>query len=158
MEQISNSTFRNWKKLGLDSNDLENRLSKGANKRLSLKSIIPKEYLTNKKNLLILSEIILYSSQLDIKTVVYSVALNLLKRNKLIDIKNKKIITENVYLNSILNDFSSETDEKLLNITLPTEEHDFIGVVYQSLLKEGNKNIKGSYYTPNFMIDDFIKK
>lgn len=43
-------------------------------------------------------------------------------------------------------------DEYLLNAALPLEEPDFLGIIYQSLLNEGNKNQKGSYYTPQAIV------
>jgi type I restriction-modification system DNA methylase subunit len=63
--------------------------------------------------------------------------------------------SDNPYITEILNEFhKGEPDERLLKINLPSEEKDFLGIVYQSLLSEGTKNQKGSYYTPQKIIND----
>ena len=43
----------------------------------------------------------------------------------------------------------------MINLEFPKNEKDFLGIVYQSLLKEGTKNKKGSYYTPEQIIRSF---
>ena len=40
--------------------------------------------------------------------------------------------------------------------TLKNEFHDILGAVYQSLMSEGDKNKKGSYYTPRSIVNDMI--
>lgn len=143
---ISEATKKNWKRLNVDSTELQTRLSKRANKRFSKKTFIPIEYFSNNKNLEILEEILTYSK--DIKTTIYSLSVNLLCANKLLD-------SDNPYIAEILNEFyTGQPDENLLNINLPLEEKDFLGIVYQSLLSEGAKNQKGSYYTPQKIIDE----
>lgn len=143
---VSKATKKNWKRLNVDSTELQKRLSKRANKRFSKKTFIPIEYFSNSKNLEILEEILNYSK--DIKTTIYSLGVNLLCANNLLD-------SDNPYISEILNGFhKGEPDEKLLKIKLPQEEKDFLGIVYQSLLSEGTKNQKGSYYTPQKIIDE----
>ena len=143
---ISEATKKNWKRLNVDSTELQTRLSKRANKRFSQKTFIPVEYFSNNKNLEILEEILTYSK--DIKTTIYSLSVNLLCANKLLD-------SNNPYIAEILNEFyTGQPDKNLLNINLPLEEKDFLGIVYQSLLSEGAKNQKGSYYTPQKIIDE----
>lgn len=143
---VSKATKKNWKRLNVDSTELQKRLSKRANKRFSKKTFIPIEYFSNSKNLEILEEILNYSK--DIKTTIYSLGVNLLYANNLLD-------SDNPYISEILNEFhKGEPDEKLLKIKLPQEEKDFLGIVYQSLLSEGTKNQKGSYYTPQKIIDE----
>lgn len=143
---VSKATKKNWKRLNVDSTELQKRLSKRANKRFSKKTFIPIEYFSNSKNLEILEEILNYSK--DIKTTIYSLGVNLLCANNLLD-------SDNPYISEILNGFhKGEPDEKLLKIKIPQEEKDFLGIVYQSLLSEGTKNQKGSYYTPQKIIDE----
>ncbi len=140
---ISEATKKNWKRLNIDSSELGNRLSKRANKRFSQKTIVPVEYFSNRKNIKILEEILAQST--DIKTTIYSLALNLLKRSK----------SKNPYIPTILDNFhSGKPNEKLLKLNLPQDEKDFLGIVYQSLLSEGTKNQKGSYYTPQEIINE----
>ncbi len=143
---VSKATKKNWKRLNVDSTELQKRLSKRANKRFSKKTFIPIEYFSNSKNLEILEEILNYSK--DIKTTIYSLVINLLCANNLLN-------SDNPYITEILNEFhKGEPDERLLKINLPSEEKDFLGIVYQSLLSEGTKNQKGSYYTPQKIIND----
>ena len=33
----------------------------------------------------------------------------------------------------------------------------FIGIIYQCLQTEGEKNVKGSYFTPQYITDNIIK-
>lgn len=143
---VSKATKKNWKRLNVDSTELQKRLSKRANKRFSKKTFIPIEYFSNSKNLEILEEILNYSK--DIKTTIYSLGINLLCANNLLN-------SDNPYITEILNEFhKGEPDERLLKINIPSEEKDFLGIVYQSLLSEGTKNQKGSYYTPQKIIND----
>ena len=48
--------------------------------------------------------------------------------------------------------------QKLTEMTLPDNEQDFLGIAYQSILSEGAKNIKGSYYTPEWLIRECLNK
>ncbi|MDE6137837.1 MAG: SAM-dependent methyltransferase, partial [Candidatus Gastranaerophilales bacterium] len=143
---VSEATKKNWKRLNVDSTDLHRRLSKRANKRFSKKTFIPVEYFSNSENIQILEEILAISK--DIKTTIYSLGVNLLSANKLLN-------SDNPYITDILKEFhTGNPDEKLLKIKIPQEEKDFIGIVYQSLLSEGTKNQKGSYYTPQKIINE----
>lgn len=155
-EIISAATINNWSRLNVSESALEERLTKRANKRLSTKNIIPTEYFINKKNIKILSEIIdcIQEKKYDIETAIYSLAVNLLKTNKLLSIKNLKIKCDNPYLAEILdNRFENiKLQKDLLKFKLPSDEKDFLGIVYQSLLQEGSKNKQGSYYTPERII------
>lgn len=151
---VSNSTKRNWSRLGIDG---KSRLLKCANKRFSLKNIIPLEYFKNIDNLSFLSLILNVAQENNIKRVIYSLALNLLNINGLIYLKKDgSYECSNEYLSDILKDFSCEVELKLLFASLPNDEFDFLGIVYQSLLKEGSKNINGSYYTPKKVLDRIV--
>ncbi len=152
---ISSTTKRNWKRLGVKA--VEERLSKRANKRFSSKNIIPIEYFQNKNNLSCLNEILKNVNTKDIKSVIYSIALVVLKYEGLILLKeNGNYLTSNKYLRKILDSFDAEFDSKFLSIKLPNDEPDYLGIVYQSLLKEGCKNINGSYYTPTSIINNAL--
>ena len=146
---ISTATKNNWKRLNFKQEEIKSKLTKRANKRFSTKTIIPVEYFCNRNNLTILQEIL--SLESDTETCIYTLALNLLKANGLLSNKNE-------FVEQTLNEFgSNKTNPKLLNIKLPTDERDFLGIVYQSLLNEGNKNRKGSYYTPQHIIKNLSK-
>ncbi len=151
---ISSATKRNWHRLGTR---VENRLVKGANKRFSSKNIKPVEYFNDINNLCYLNDILEIAKALDIKTVIYSLALNLLSKNEMILLKsNNSFECPNIFLKEILNDFAVKIDKKILFTDIPQNEPDFLGIVYQSLLKEGSKNINGSYYTPKSIIKNIL--
>ena len=135
---VSKATIKNWNRLGVNEEDQGDRLTSRANKRLSKKNILPLEYFTNKENIKILTTIADYIKENNINThqVIYNLALNLLKQNNL-SAKNK-------YISDILNDFEQKIDNFLINIELPLDEEDFLGIVYQYSQSEGDKNIKGS--------------
>ena len=156
---ISKATKNNWERLGKgtgNEDDNRSRLTKRANKQYSVKNIIPVEYFSHSENEIFLSSILDYlkDKNIDVRTVIYNIARNLLAKNGLIKFSsNDYQQTSNEYLNEILYNFNVQiNDDYLLNIPLPLDEQDFIGIVYQSLLNEGNKNQKGSYYTPQSVV------
>lgn len=152
---ISQATKNNWKRLGVNHKDLTNRLSKRANKRFSAKKFIPVEYLSNRNNLAVLEMIIGIQEKLE--SVIYSLAINLLVAGGVITYENNKISSQNPYIFEIFEEFGNYLPvEKLLKLDLPKNERDFLGVAYQSLLLEGDKNKKGSYYTPKVIVDKVL--
>ena len=156
---VSLATKNNWKRLNVT--DIEGRLSKRANKRFSVKNIIPVEYLFNQDNIAVLKQIVLYAreSDISINSVIYNLVLNLLRANRLIDIfEGGCVYSENKYLSDILSECAAEVNEFLLNISLPKDEKDFLGIVYQSLLNEGKKNQSGSYYTPDSIVQKITRR
>lgn len=157
---VSTATMTNWQRLNVSESEVKFRLSKRANKRFSTKKIIPVEYFFNKKNVVFVETILDYVkvNSLNTKAVIYNVALNLLNRINIIHINNSNnIFTNNTFLSEILNDFSQSVDDYLISTPIPLEEYDFLGVLYQSLLNEGAKNCKGSYYTPRYILQDIIQ-
>lgn len=130
---ISKTTKDNWKRIGYNDNKLKSR----ANKRLSNKFIYPIEYLSDKNNLNIILDFINKYKNNNIEDILYSLSLQLLK--------NKNIFNKQ-HVQSVLKEYNYNNIEieNILNIG----ERDILGFIYQILLNEGNKNIKGSYYTP----------
>ena len=136
---VSDATIRNWKKLNTLSTE---RLTTRANKRQSKKRVIPMEYLTDKENNFFIQNILDYldENNIDIMSAVFSLGINLLKKNK---------IYEKPHVINVLNEYANiAIIHELLIGDLPTNEFDFLGLIYQSYLQEGKKNIIGSYYTP----------
>lgn len=115
---ISKATSRNWKRLHSKSSG---RLMSRANKQLSTKSILPIEYFTNKENIADIQRFVNFCKEKNYKVedVICSVGARLLKKTEIIELP-----------------------------PLPTDEHDLLGLLYQCFLAEGEKNRKGSYYTP----------
>lgn len=144
---VSQATMRNWQKLKTDGNE---RLTTRANKRKSLKRILPLEYFTNKDNIVFIKNFLDFtdSKKYDIASVIVSLGINLL-------------IKANIYgknhVKKVLHDFSNiSMIKELIDIDLPDDEADILGLIYQSFLSEGKKNIIGSYYTPKNVVNNMI--
>lgn len=136
---ISEATRRNWIRLNTTENS---RLTKRANKRLSSKKIVPVEYFTNKDNqnsvLGILSA--LDDSNYSITDVLCTVAENLFDSAGILNHANVQII---------LSEYPYKKVESLLDLEIPKDETDLLGIIYQSSMLEGIKNQNGAYYTPH---------
>lgn len=136
---VSDATLRNWGKLNTRASE---RLTSRANKRKSKKRVLPLEYISSKENVAFLQNTLDYidENNLDILSVIFSLGICLLKRAK---------IFEKQHVTSALSEYTdvSIVDE-LTTVYLPENEFDILGLIYQSYLQEGKKNIAGSYYTP----------
>jgi len=157
---ISGATRKNWNRLNVGENEIRNKLSKRANKLYSEKNIVPVEYFENKNNIPAISNLVLYIKKTDteIKQAIYSLALNLAITKNLVSYKDNNITCENKYLKQLFVEFGGNTiDRKLLNFKLPDDERDILGIIYQCLQKEGHKNKKGSYYTPDKIIKTLLE-
>jgi predicted RNA methylase len=83
----------------------------------------------------------------------------MLEEQKLITCIDKEIKTENPYLKDILNSYKTSEFKNLKELpNIPADEKDFLGIVYQSLLNEGNKNLQGAYYTPQKILNKIFPK
>ncbi len=196
---ISTATVRNWIKCGnlqtisnhrsnfylhkiqklkknIENGKIE-KLNGRANKSKIEKTFIPDEYLNSNGNIDVVYQIILFVQQnkINIKTSLFLLALNFLRKGKIIeqlDIKNilseKNVTSSNKQINEELSSWRSEIAPNeiensysfLLDCELPKQK-DILGFIYQSLLTEGKKSQNGSYYTPEFIVkkivDDYVK-
>ena len=147
--KISNATARNWKRL---NTHLESRLTTRANKRKSSKRILPVEYISHSENISFLQSLLdlIDENHWDIFAVIYTMAETLLKDANLFSQKKKK---------KVLHDYNEIKPITALNkIQIPKNEFDILGLVYQSYLQEGKKNIIGSYYTPKSIVENMIRE
>lgn len=133
-----------------------NRLNKRANKKNSQITFIPDEYLDNKDAIKFVQEIIDNYSQKNLckEKILLSIATNLLTRKRLF--KGKAVQKELSWWKEKTKHIKQDkiyTD--LLNTEIP-QVNDILGVVYQSLLTEGNKVQNGSYYTPKKIVDEIV--
>ena len=159
------------------------KLNKRANKGQAQRCFIPKEHIKNPGDFDILNSIInfIQKNSIPSTTALFLLSLNLLKKEKLflkIDIKNlvkkqktffksqSKInpqIQKEIYswFLEIKNYDIKTSFSFLLDCSLPKQK-DILGILYQSLLPEGKKSQKGSYYTPYNIISgiqtDYLKK
>lgn len=145
--RISKATVRNWKKL---NTNILGRLTSRANKLRSTRRVEPLEYLFNPENVIFVREIVDYieENNVGIQSALLSLGINLLRAH---DIYYKKHVVETIDAYK-----ESGVDDYLSNISLPTDEFDLLGLVYQFLLPEGHKNLMGSYYTPKAVVENMI--
>lgn len=146
ISNISTTTRKNWNKL---NTNIKNRLTKRANKCMSKKRFVPVEYFSHQKNVFPVQEAIAFIVQEKYPTedVIYTLALAMLKKKGILDKDNVK---------TVLSDYSFNLIQKIMNIEWPEDERDLLGIVYQSLQYEGDKNKKGSYYTPEAVARNMI--
>ncbi|MBO4568035.1 MAG: N-6 DNA methylase [Bacteroidales bacterium] len=135
---ISEATSRNWARLHSDGSG---RLMSRANKQLSTKTILPIEYFSNKENVADIQRFVTFCKEQKYKVedVLFSVGVELLK---------KAGIYEKSHVQKVLSSLSAQRLSFLSLKSLPSDEFDLLGLLYQCFLIEGEKNRKGSYYTP----------
>ncbi len=136
---ISDATRRNWEKLHTSA---YGRLTARANKRKSDRRVFPQEYISNKNNVACISALLDYidEKRLDIMSVILTLGTGLLKKTGILWERHVALTLEEYKDISITED--------LVSAELPDDESDILGLIYQSYLQEGKKNITGSYYTP----------
>ncbi len=141
---ISEATSRNWKRL---RSKKHGRLMARANKQLSTKTIMPLEYFSNKDNVADIQRFVSFCKEKGYKVeeVIYTVGLKLLDEAGIID---KPHVAAALKPLMALMALRPLMPPPLMLPPLPTDEHDLLGLLYQCFLLEGEKNRKGSYYTP----------
>lgn len=140
---ISKATEHNWHRLGTIYS--ETRLRARANKTQSSKLIIPEESIDDRSNITLINNIVDHIISRDIPAVkaIYSLALNLIKR----------ATTNDKGINAFLQTYHHiGEDTHLINLKLPDNECDLLGVIYQAISPEGRRNLKGQYYTPRCIV------
>lgn len=145
---VSEATVRNWERLNTKFTE---RLITRANKRKSPKRILPLEYISNKDNISLVQKTLDYIDEngIDIMSAIFSLGISLLKQAK---------IYEKLHVTKVLNEYSDlQIIEELSNASLPNDEFDILGLIYQSYLQEGKKNIIGSYYTPQKIAYNMVR-
>ena len=151
----SNSTIKNWEKLN-KSLETGYILSKRANKRMSVRKIIPKEYLSVPDNLSSFESILkIIIEKDDINCIIFSLCINRLKYFNMVKITGNSVVSNDLKAERFLDEYKISIDFELLDAQLPENEKDPVGMLYQCLLTEGEKNIHGSYFTPQTIVNDF---
>ncbi len=144
---VSEATKRNWTRLGVDAD--KGRCSARANKRLSDKHIMPKESFDDQKNIQYIEYLARYAQDNNITAseLVFSVGLELMRL--------ANVTQENVdFIVSKYSDTIREYD--IRDCYLPNETN-ILSLIYQYMQTEGEKNAKGSYYTPQDVVIDMVK-
>lgn len=86
---------------------------------------------------------------IDIMSAIFSLGVGLLKQ---------AAIYEKWHIAKVLSEYSDVLIiDELSSVDLPNDEFDILGLIYQSYLQEGKKNIIGSYYTPQKIVYNMIK-
>ena len=145
---ISEATSRNWARLHSDGSG---RLMSRANKQLSTKTILPLEYFSNKENVADIQRFVTFCKEKNYKVedVLFSVGVEMLKKAGIYDKPHVAAALSSWRFPSTLSSLSTLSSSSLLALPpLPTDEFDLLGLLYQCFLVEGEKNRKGSYYTP----------
>lgn len=141
-EEASIATLYNRRKFW--NADFSDRFMKRANKRFSIKKIIPTEY--SSYNDLINLCYYYFELWYSVKEILYSLVKNVCK-----NIANVHIDKE------LQHRWIEKIIDELLSISL-NYEWDFLWWVYQSLITEWEKNIKWSYYTPDYVVLEQVLK
>ena len=145
---ISEATSRNWKRLHSNGSG---RLMSRANKQLSTKTVVPVEYFSNKENVAVIQRFVAFCKEQNysIEEVIFSVGVRLLKEEGILE-KEHVAAALKATRNYVCSKHSKclEFSDSLSLPPLPSDEHDLLGLLYQCFLLEGEKNRKGSYYTP----------
>lgn len=146
---ISTATQRNWKKLNVRS--AQNKLTKRANKRCSTKKIIPSEYFSDLKNIPVLEQFVrlVEQKQYPFNKILFSAGVKLLRREGLI---GEALLPVKENVKTFLNDYPLEPVAEILDFPFPENENDLLGLIYQCLRSEGEKNTTGAYYTPTNVV------
>ncbi|MDR0528597.1 MAG: N-6 DNA methylase [Zoogloeaceae bacterium] len=142
---VSTATRRNWSRLNVKWNG--HKLTRRANKTNSVRNIVPTEYYSNIENIPIIENIISTIDKLDVDlfSAMYSIALNIFNSEKLAE----GVSSDKANVRKFIAEYSSlSINKELMSYKLPNDEEDLLGLIYQSLCKEGDKNKRGLYYTP----------
>ena len=154
---ISEATTRNWARLHSDSSG---RLMSRANKQLSTKTILPLEYFSNKDNIADIQRFVTFCKEQNyqVEQVIYSVGVRILKEAGILEKEHVAAVLDSVKNSefSAHSEFSESYDSLSLQ-PLPSDERDLLGLLYQCFLFEGEKNRKGSYYTPSEVARNMVK-
>lgn len=151
---ISDATARNWRKL---NPNIGEKLTSRANKRLSKKSVLPVEYFLNKENVAVIQLFVdsCKEKKYKIGDVMFSVGMNLLSKSSRRQIVETHCSASQKIVASLHLD--CQLIPEILDYQFPEDEIDILGLVYQMLLTEGEKNTKGSYYTPFHIAKNMTK-
>lgn len=145
------------------------KLNKRANKTKAISESIPTEYADNNEVLEPISAItkLTKAFNLDKDSVLFVTALNLLTKAGLISNTQNLSINGISYSNDIIKseiedwlhtkeDLQLTTHYKdVLNAKVPIN-CDFLGLLHQTFLFEGEKAKTGSYYTPKYIVDEVV--
>lgn len=143
---ISPFTRANWERLDTSAQD---RLTRRANKTRSRKRVLPLEYFDHPQNAALATAFIERADDLglDISDLLYTVAIRLLEQVGL---------REKSHVRAVIDSHPCRYLTELDDLTIPNDETDFLGILYQCWQREGDKNLSGSYYTPRAVVEAMV--
>lgn len=138
INNASKSTLRNWRRLGANPSG---RLTKRANKTCSTKRRVPVEYLTNRANVEFIRRFVEFvaANGVPLRDALGALAVALLRERRLVD---------SAAVADVLDAERFAPIPEIAGWTPPLDETDLLGAVYLAALPEGERNLKGAYYTP----------
>lgn len=142
---ISPATRRNWARLATQP---AGKLTSRANKRQSRRRIFPVEYLVHRKNIPAIQALVRFIEEQGLETGQALLALgrHVLDRKGLLHKRHVACVLDEY--DGLLGSAGHELHRAFCHLNVPGDEYDVLGAVYQCLLSEGEKNSRGSYYTP----------
>lgn len=139
----SAATLYNWRRLGVDPNG---RLTKRANKTCSTKRRVPVEYLTNRANVEFIRRFVEFvdANGVPLRDAIGALAVALLRERGILD---KGAVAD------VLTAEPFAPIPEIAAWTPPLDETDLLGAAYLASTPEGERNLKGAYYTPRKIAD-----
>ena len=140
---ISKATQRNWEKLKNSSAD---RLTRRANKSRSQRIITPEGYVVAASLPRFVED--LREAYYPIDALIFSLCASYLEHNKVNEVNKRRFFEEYTHYQRIELDVPRQI--------LKNRQDDWIGFVYQSLTAEGNRILKGLYYTKPVIVNEML--
>ena len=140
---ISKATQRNWDKLKHSGSD---RLTRRANKSRSQKIITPEGYVMAGSLPRFVEE--LKAADYPINDLIFSLCAMYLEHNRVNEVNKQRFFEE--YTNY------QRIDLEVPRQILKNRNDDWIGFIYQSLMAEGPRILKGLYYTKPVIVNEML--
>jgi len=140
---ISEATKRNWDKLNSSGND---RLKRRANKSRSQKIITPEGYVIAGSLPRFVEE--LRNTTYPINDLIFSLCALYVEHNRVNEANKRRFFEEYTHYQRL--------DVSVPRQILKNRQDDWIGFVYQSLTAEGQRILKGLYYTKPVIVNEML--
>ena len=140
---ISDATKRNWDKLKANR---KNRLKQRANKSRSQKIITPEGYVMAASLPRFVEE--LRDTTYPIDELIFSLCAQYVEHNKVNEANRKRFFEEYAHCQRV--------DVYVPRQILKNRQDDWIGFIYQSLIAEGSRILKGLYYTKPVIVGEML--
>jgi len=140
---ISEATKRNWDKLNSSGND---RLKRRANKSRSQKIITPEGYVIAGSLPRFVEE--LRNTTYPINDLIFSLCALYVEHNRVNEANKRRFFEEYTHYQRL--------DVGVPRQILKNRQDDWIGFVYQSLTAEGQRILKGLYYTKPVIVNEML--